>query len=497
MVEIERKYDVNGSAEIAIEDFVGPDGKVTVDEPETWRLVADYVDTPALTLAAHGITLRRRRGGQDAGWHLKLPVAKGAKREVHAPLGAGVHQVPARLTDLVAAHLRGRDLVPVATLTTTRTTRRLRDQEGRVLAEVSDDVVVGRRQNADRPPVSWREIEVELVDGPMDVLDAVESRLRDAGVVPSPSGSKLARVLGPDLPPESGHQDGRDAGAVLIAYVRRQREQLLANDPLVRLADHDDDSVHDMRVALRRIRSLLRTHGRLLDGDRIGPLDAELRWLAAELGTVRDLEVLTGRFARRLGDQPAVGPPGAEWPAVLAEREHKARRALKKTLRTPRYFTLLAAVDDLIADPPFHHGASRRPSALVAKSWRKVLGKYAKAEHLPPGAERDQALHATRKAAKRARYTAEAATDVLGKPAAKLAEHGERLQDAFGRRQDALVAQQQLIQLATRANLSAADAFTLGLLLAEERHEAAEAYRALAPIWKKAAKPKLLRALTK
>jgi inorganic triphosphatase YgiF len=347
-----------------------------VDEPETRQLIADYVDTPALTLAAHGITLRRRRGGPDEGWHLKVPMAKGARQEVRAPLGVGVHRVPARLAGLVAAHVRGHELVPIVTVQTTRTIRRLRGRRGEVLAEVADDVVLGRRLDADQRPASWREIEVELVDGPTGVLDAVEARLRAAGAVPSPAGSKLAHVLGDDLTPDPGAAPARSAAEVLIAYVRRQRDQVLAYDPLVRLADHDD-SVHKMRVAVRRIRSLLRTHSRLLDRDQAGSLDAELKWLAGELGTVRDLEVLNARFDRQL------------------------------------------------ADPPIHGRANRKA----------------------------------------------------------------------GRRHDALVARRQLAQLATRPGLTTASAFTLGLLLAGERHEAAEADRGLAPVWDKAARPKLLRAL--
>ncbi|MBT2231454.1 CYTH and CHAD domain-containing protein [Nonomuraea sp. NEAU-A123] len=503
-VEIERKYDVDGDVEIAIEDFTGPDGEVTADEPETWRLVAEYVDTAALTLASHGITLRRRQGGEDAGWHLKLPMAKGARREVHAPLGADVHHVPVRLAELVAAHVRGHELVPVVTLETTRTVRRLRGQGGKVVAEVADDQVVGRRLGRDRRPASWREIEVELVDGSTGLLDAVESRLREAGATPSPSVSKLARVLGDDLPPAADRGSGRSAGAALVAYLRRQREHLLGYDPLVRLADHDDDTVHKMRVAVRRMRSVLRTHSRLLDGDRVAPLEAELRWLAGELGTVRDLEVLTARFDRRLTGRPQDGPENgglgnARWPGLLAARESKARQALKRTLSAPRYFTLLAAVDDFIADPPFQDRAGRKASRqtprLVARSWRKVLTRYTEAQRLPEGAERDRALHSTRKAAKRARYTAEAAAPVLGKPAKKLAKQAERLQETLGRRQDALVAQRELTQLATRPGLRVADAFTLGLLLADERHAADAALRDLAPVWKKAAKPGLLNAL--
>jgi CHAD domain-containing protein len=501
-MEIERKYDVDGSGDIVIEGFAGPDGEVTADQPETVRLVADYLDTPALALAARGITLRRRRGGDDAGWHLKLPAAKDARREVHAPLGRSLHQVPARLARLVAGHVRGHDLVPVVTVETTRTLRRLRDRDGQVVAEVADDAVVGRRlkdggQGEERSS-EWREIEVELADGSAELLDAVEARLRRAGAVPAASGSKLARVLGEELAPASGQGSGqgsgRTAGDVLIAYIERQREQLLGYDPLVRLADHDDDSVHKMRVAVRRIRSVLRTHSRLLDGDRPEALEAELKWLADELGTVRDLEVLTARFARGLA-----GRPGGEWLAGMAEQERKARQSLDRTLLAPRYLALLDALDVFIADPPFNDRAgdkaTRRTPRLVARSWRKVLARYARAERLHEGPERDDALHSTRKAAKRARYTAEAAAPVIGKPADKLAKQAERLQETLGRRHDAIVAQERLAEIASRPDLPGADAFTVGMLAGTERCEAAAALRDLPSTWKKASNPKLLRAI--
>ncbi|MEV4573741.1 CYTH and CHAD domain-containing protein [Nonomuraea jabiensis] len=488
-VEIERKYDVDGA--IAIEDLAGPD--VTLDEPHTWRLVADYVDTPDLALARHGVTLRRREGGQDAGWHLKLPLVKGGRREVHAPLGAGARPVPAGLASLVAAFVRGRELVPVVTLETDRTARTLHDRDGVALAEVSDDVVEGRRLTGglDRRPVSWREIEVELLDGPADVLDALEEKLCEAGAVTSTSPSKLARVLGDELAPASG-RGGRSAGAALMAYMERQRGQVLAYDPLVQLADHDDDTVHKMRVAVRRIRSVLRTHARLLDGERVAELEAELKWLAGELGTVRDLEVLTARFDRHLAERRMESRAGRESLDRLAAEEREARRALKHTLRSPRYFAVLAALDDFIADPPFrgraHRKATRVLPGLLAGSWRKVQSRYGRAERLPEGAERDRMLHSTRKAAKRARYTAEAAADILGKPATKLAKQAEKLQETLGSRQDALVAQDWLIRLGTRPGLSAEDAFTLGILLDAEREEATETTHDLAPVLDKATK---------
>ncbi|SDK85019.1 CYTH and CHAD domain-containing protein [Nonomuraea jiangxiensis] len=501
--EIERKYEIDDGAAIVIESFAGPDGPIVADEPRTWRLVADYVDTPGLALAAHGITLRRRDGGEDAGWHLKLPTAKDTRQEVHEPLGVGVHHVPARLAALVAAHVRGQELVPVATVETTRTTRRLRDRDGQVVAEIADDVVVGHRldDHAERS-ASWHEVEIELVNGSPELLESLDPVLRQAGAVPAAASSKLRRVLGDDLAARPRRTPGRTAGEALIAYLRRQRDRLLTYDPLVRLADHDDDSVHKMRVAVRRMRSLLRTHARLLDRAQARALDAELKWLADTLGDVRDLEVLTARFDRRLADRPAGLTRGdaPRWPGQLATREREARRRLKDALSTPRYFALLARLDDFLADPPFTARAGRKARRLsprlVVKSWCKVLDKYARAERLPTGTEREHALHSTRKAAKRARYTAEAATPALGKPAAKLARRAEDLQEALGRYQDAIVAQRQLTEIAERPGPSPDDAFTLGLLLGTERGEAADALRDLPPARRHAARTaKQLRAL--
>ncbi|NEA06535.1 CYTH domain-containing protein, partial [Streptomyces sp. SID10116] len=84
--EIERKYDVKAGTELP--DLTGVTGVAGVVDKGTADLDAVYWDTPDQRLAAASITLRRRTGGHDAGWHLKLPVslADGVRDEVHAPL---------------------------------------------------------------------------------------------------------------------------------------------------------------------------------------------------------------------------------------------------------------------------------------------------------------------------------------------------------------------------------------------------------------------------
>ena len=205
-IEIERKYAVE--AGFVLPDLSTVPGVAAVTGPDTYHLTAVYLDTPGLDLAAARITLRRRTGGTDAGWHLKLPAGAGARREVHAPLGPGGEPVPAELSGLVAEWIHGRPLRPIARLQTTRTVRRLTDAAGQVLAEVADDEVTGSLPDhdayaTDGPPdagawrvaTSWREVEVELGSGDAGLLDEAGRRLLEAGARPSPSASKLRQVL--------------------------------------------------------------------------------------------------------------------------------------------------------------------------------------------------------------------------------------------------------------------------------------------------------------
>jgi len=253
--EIERKYDVDDEAVVPDLDGVadhpdlaggaGPVHEVArVERSAPAYLRAVYHDTEDHLLLGSRITLRRRTGGHDEGWHLKLPAsapasasgsassgqemssdapattgtdhsATGAtagepdgstrgRREVHAPLGSEDEGVPAELLARVAEQLGDRSVAPVVVLETTRTATTLLDAEGAALAELADDVVtatVPGRDGAEPVVRRWREWEAELapgVDGPSGdaLLDAIEARLLAAGAAPSTSRSKLARGLG-------------------------------------------------------------------------------------------------------------------------------------------------------------------------------------------------------------------------------------------------------------------------------------------------------------
>jgi inorganic triphosphatase YgiF len=196
-LETELKLDVDPG--FVLPDLGGLVSGQTATEPEVRHLVANYFDTSDLRLAAAPVTLRRRTGGPDEGWHLKLPVGAGTRRELQAPLGDDPAAVPPQLTSLVATWAEGHPLQVVAVLETRRTVRNLLGADGTVLAEVADDLVTGRLPSlGDTPtdPVTWREIEVELVSGGPEILAAARSRLTAAGARLSSSASKLGRLLG-------------------------------------------------------------------------------------------------------------------------------------------------------------------------------------------------------------------------------------------------------------------------------------------------------------
>ena len=194
-VEIEQKFEVS-------EHFKRPDfgtlPGVTAAAPVVYQLDATYFDTEGDRLAASKITLRRRTGGTDAGWHLKLPKDAGRRLEMHEPLGDSREEVPERLASRVAEVTGGLQLAPIVSIDTERTVVTLTGHDGRVVAEVADDVVTARRfAEGGHPgrPQRWREIEVEVPEEDPDLQRAAADLLLAAGARPASYPSKLGRAL--------------------------------------------------------------------------------------------------------------------------------------------------------------------------------------------------------------------------------------------------------------------------------------------------------------
>src|SRR5690349_5744079 len=191
--EVEHKYDVEDAA--ALPSLTDLPDVASVGGPHNFRLEAHYFDTEDLALGRRGITLRRRTGGDDDGWHLKLPV-KGARQEIHAPLGRTVQIPPIALRRIVLGVVRGVPLGHVGTVSTERTMASLLDADDALLAEICDDrVVATRARPGGDEEHAWRDGEVEVHDARPRLTKALRKRVRAAGAEPSSAPSKFRRLV--------------------------------------------------------------------------------------------------------------------------------------------------------------------------------------------------------------------------------------------------------------------------------------------------------------
>jgi inorganic triphosphatase YgiF len=433
--ETERKYAVDGAVQLP-----DPPGLLGLDANAgvgCEQLEAVYFDTPDLKLLRAGVTLRRRVGGSDEGWHLKLPSGVDSRDEHRLPL-AGPDRVepPVELVSLVSVHSRGGALAPVAQLDTTRRRWLMSDSRGQELVELVEDQVWAHTLGCEITAVSWREIEVELAEhGQVQLLDRIESQLVKVGVYRSQSKSKLGRLLGDRLaaePKKTSKGRPGSAGAVVLDYLREQADQIRAQDALVRR--DAPDAVHQMRVAARRMRSALQAYGKIIERQATRGLTDELTWLGAQLSTARDSEVIEQRLTdvlHRLPEELVMGPVAAQITRTTQRRRSEGQAAALAALDSDRYLALHGAIDSLLAAPPLTKRAPRRAGRElprhIGRAWRRLARRMRAAEALDAGSQRDTALHETRKAGKRLRHAGEVAEPVVGKPAKRLKRRAKKV----------------------------------------------------------------------
>ena len=253
----------------------------------------------------------------------------------------------------------------------------------------------------------------------------------------------------------------------------------MANDPKVRAGDAD--GVHDMRVAIRRLRATLRTFRSMLDRSRTEPLRAELQWLGGLLGAVRDGDVMRRRLDKALAAEPPdtiVGPVATRIHERLGTSTGQARDALAAAMTSSRYAGILDELDAVV-DSEVTHATGIQLRRAARKAVRRADVRLDSALEMPdepagvafPSSEprsRDVALHDARKAYKRARYAAEALAPDAGPPARRLAKRLRILQDILGERQDSIVAARLLRDYGMRAHLDGDNAFSYGMLYARQ-----------------------------
>lgn len=515
--EIEHTYDVTEESRLPrLQQLPGVERTESVDQD----LEATYFDSEGLELLAAGVTLRRRSGGHDQGWHLKLPTRDPEERlELHRPLSQSRKSPPKALREAVHLLVRGGTLTPVAQIHTRRTLHRLLDATGQVVALVADDAVTAPAPlPGDTGLLSaWRQWEVELVSGPPDLLDAAGRLLLDAGAAPAATPSKLARVLGDRAPlRETPHAEPHAESTVaelVLGRLRAQLAEVRRCDPLVR--SDVPDAVHGMRVAIRRLRSALATYRPFLDRSVTDPLREELKQVTAALGEVRDCEVTHQRLRALLAAEPAellLGRVAGRIDTELGRDHRDARAHALEAMRSERYLALMDDLHQLLEDPPWTGAATEPAAAVLGHRMRHEFKRLRdRVEALdsrdlthPPGlgadssgaAERDARLHEVRKAAKRARYAAESLVPVHGRKARRFVRATKRVQSALGEHQDTAVTRSRLRRLGVSAHLDGDNGFSFGRLHGLEQSRAETRRHDFARAWRTASRKKLRRWFT-
>ena len=395
---------------------------------ETRVFTSVYYDTAERSLTGSRITLRRRTEHGRSVWQLKLP-GEEARLELEEP--GGPIAPPEPLGHLLVAHLRHGPVAPVAELRTRRHGA-LVARNGTTAEVTIDDVAV---MDALRVVDEFVEVEVELKKGKPKQLDRIAEELEHAGARATDGTPKLFRVLrvgGDEKAPS-------EPIAALRARLATQLREILANDPGTRLG-RDPESLHDMRVAVRRSRALLRA-GRPLYTNDVSALADELQWIGEKLGAVRDLDVLLQRLR---GEAEALDSDdrGAARTLLrtLERRRTSARTALLRSLASNRYFSLLDRFAQEI-DGLESSGATTTLESIAEKELKKLRKKVRATADEPA----DDELHVLRKRGKRVRYAYELAGD------GAVVTRAKDFQDVLGEHQDSVVAERTLRELAASA----------------------------------------------
>jgi CHAD domain-containing protein len=468
--ETEFKFRV--ASDFLLPEFTSLGFRVNAQPPVT--LDADYYDTERTTLLRWGVTLRRRSGGSDDGWHAKVPVlGADASTRDEIRVSAMGDTVPTELVQILTPLLRGQDVVLRAHVETQRTSYLISSSADEALIELVDDYVdvsgAGTRS-------AFRELELELVaESPAAraAVTLIGDHLTELGATPS-SVSKAASALGdlgpPDVPEFAPVGPEGLAVDALRSVLARHVRHLMMSDVAVR---RDlPDSVHQMRVAARRLRSTFSTYRSLLDKDSVAPVREDLSWLARELGAVRDAEVIhallvdLGSELGEVEDREAALDTVDRW---HERRMPAARASVMAALRTDRHDQLLEDLIAFVTEPPVTDEAFRPVEDVllprVRRTWRRLAHRVDALDSSAP----DEQWHEVRILAKKARYAAEGLGPVMGKHMMTCASALAKVTDLLGTHQDAHVARTVLRTLATGSETSPREAFALGMM---SQHEA-------------------------
>jgi len=433
-----------------------------------------YFDTQHHRLGRLGLTLRKRVEGFHAVWQLKIP--SGAVR-LELEIDSGSRSIPWEFQDVLTAFFRKQEAVQLGKLRTKRKGVRIQ-KDSQIIADVVQDSVALIQ---DKKVIhTFQELEVELQEGTAAQLKPIRKILLHAGAEEKPLQPKIFQALQLPYPLSL---EVSDSSAPPTEHIRERLHshyfQMLQHDPGTRLG-RDSEALHQMRVATRRMRAILRAVRSFLAPEWTEHVRQELGWVGSSLGEVRDWDVLLESFRQNFHDLSS--QEQRSFQSILHKFEDQrsiARAKLLEELRSDRYLNLLNHFEDSLTHLPFQP-SPLTITELARKAFHKVQDFVNTSNRLFPKSE----LHRTRILLKRSRYAIELAEPLLGKRAKRFLQQAKHMQDLLGQHQDAVVAEQRLLALKQHSR-GTGIAYVTGLMVERLRNQQSQVYQQIPEQWEK------------
>ncbi|MXN64957.1 CHAD domain-containing protein [Stappia sp. GBMRC 2046] len=484
--------------------------RYSAGRPVTRNLRSIYFDTPDCRLRKAKWSLRVRKTGRD--WVQTVKSGTGLSgglsrpREYEVRISGPVPELD-RIEDeaLKSALLRliGTDKpVPQFETVVRRTTKQIKDAGGTEIELALDDgqIVSGERQC----PIT--EAELELKSGSVDVLYDVAKALVNGSPVRFSQSSKAARGYafaageesGPPMPKTAGNieiSDGDTAELALRAILRSCFDQI-SHNRIVVLETEDPEGPHQLRIGLRRLRSAFNVFRKIIDPAASRNLDQRARSIAAEVGNLRDLDVLIDEIIAPLEPEMPKSVTADALISHIRDEREKVRESVRQMLGDPNtndfLFDLAAYTESrgwLTPQAIEQTVALARPISFFAakaltKQW-KAASKYGRRIEELTIEER----HEMRKALKKLRYTVEFFRPIYKEKAVRpFLEKMKTLQDMFGYLNDVAMAEKLTGLPDAKGQKGASVALATGFAIGWHEARATGAWSQAKQLWDRTSK---------
>jgi triphosphatase len=368
---------------------------------------------------------------------------------------------------------------------------------GRVVGEVALDeteILVGEGEE----PVKLSRVEVEAgageADSALEAVGAFVAEMGEAlGLKPTRLSKYAAGLFATGQSPEAATDlgptrvdDSVTLGELAFAVLRRQFGTMRSHEPGVRVGE-DPEEVHDMRVATRRMRAAIKLFKNALP-ERARHLRDEMKWVAAVLGDVRDLDVQLERLEEwsARADDDGYQDTLRRTSRLLEKQRKEARGRMLEALDSARYERFERSFAEMLKlgpTPSLTPGAAAdedsptdEPAAVAGRGLlRRRYRKWRKLADAIDGASAPEEYHELRKEGKRLRYALEFFAEVYGDDVTgRLVKPLKTFQDDLGLHQDDLVAAEWLREMVTDSRrFPSKAAFFVGMLVGDRLREAA------------------------